>query len=92
MTERFIPNRPAEKALKAVLVANGIRPPYTHDIGALWTLLPSENRPLVPLAAQNALTRMATTARYGVEDLDGGHVNWALQHAANIVAWARVNL
>jgi HEPN domain-containing protein len=36
----FHAQQAAEKALKAILVARGVEPPYTHDIGALAAVMP----------------------------------------------------
>jgi HEPN domain-containing protein len=36
----FHAQQAAEKSLKAVLVARGVEPPYTHDIGALAAVMP----------------------------------------------------
>jgi HEPN domain-containing protein len=38
----FHAQQAAEKALKAVLVAQGVEPPHTHDVGALATLMPGD--------------------------------------------------
>jgi hypothetical protein len=51
----------AEKALKAVLVAQGDEPPFIHNLVALQALMPwdlgLDGRPASPMAPANSPTR-----------------------------------
>lgn len=83
----FHAQQAAEKALKAVLVARGMEPPYTHDLGALAAVMP-EDLPLdVSGNDLGALTTFATGPRYvfdaGTETEDP---TWAEAEHAVVVA------
>ncbi len=83
----FHAQQAAEKALKAVLVANGTEPPYTHDLGALAAVLPDGVALGVSPADLGDLTTYATGARYvfdaGTEQEDP---TWAEAERAVVTA------
>lgn len=54
----------AEKYLKALLVANGIEFPRTHDIDALIALAPQAVHAILSVEEQRELTSYATITRY----------------------------
>ena len=54
----------AEKAIKAVLLQQGIPPPFIHDISALVARLPAEWQPSVSDADMADLTSWAIAQRY----------------------------
>lgn len=87
----FHAQQAAEKALKAVLLAQPVKPPFIHDIGVLLGRL-EEQQVAVPEELQDAapLTIYAVRFRYpdddhGVEQQD---VVEAIRVAASVVAWA----
>ena len=53
-----------EKAIKAVLLQQGISPPFIHDIGALVARLPAGVQPPVSHADMADLTSWAVAQRY----------------------------
>jgi len=53
-----------EKYLKALLVAQGLEFPKTHDLGELIVLLPPRLRPSLDDQEQDRLTDYATITRY----------------------------
>lgn len=77
----------AEKALKAVLVARGTEPPYTHDLGALAAVMPDDLSLDVSGSDLGDLTTYATGPRYvfdaGTEAEDP---TWAEAERAVVVA------
>ena len=60
----FHAQQAAEKALKAVLVARGTEPPYTHDLGALAAVMPDDLSLDVSGNDLGDLTTYATGPRY----------------------------
>ena len=70
----FHAQQAAEKALKAVLVAGGVEPPYTHDLGALAAIMPGALHLDVSGDDLGNLTTFATGPRYvfdaGTEEED----------------------
>lgn len=91
----FDTQQAAEKATKAVLIAEGVAFPYVHDLTALLTLA-AEVGVEVPGQVREAgrLTRFAVEARYpGVgEPVTQGEYKRALATAAAVVAWATGHL
>lgn len=59
----------AEKLVKAALVAEGIHPPRSHNIGALVDLLPSGHPLRLPLSELERLTVYAVAYRYPIGDI-----------------------
>ncbi len=53
-----------EKYLKALLVANGLDFPRTHQIAQLLVLIPQNNRPLLSPEEQELFTDYAVSTRY----------------------------
>lgn len=58
----------AEKLVKATLVERGIEPKRTHDIEALWMMLPNDDPRRDVLLPLVSLTPYATLYRYPAED------------------------
>ena len=85
----------AEKALKAVLVANGQRPPRSHDLAELLTALVKNGLHVPPSGNHLAnLNRYAVEARYpGTMELvtDAQHRE-ALALARETVQWAEAEV
>lgn len=83
----FHAQQAAEKALKAVLVARGTEPPYTHDLGALAAVMPDDLLLDVGDNDLGDLTTYATGPRYvfdaGTETEDP---TWAEAERAVVVA------
>lgn len=73
-----------EKYLKALLVAQDVDFPKTHDIGALILHLLPETRPDLSVEVQRRLTDYATTVRY-----PGDYEPVPLNEARKAVAIAR---
>ena len=92
-TVGFHAQQAVEKSLKAVLMARGIRYPFTHDIAALLKLAHQDGLPL-PCNSEEMpyLTPFGTLLRYEDEEwglpatLEACHL---LQPAEDAVAWAR---
>ena len=80
----------AEKALKAVLVYNGIEPPYTHDIRRLLLLVASYVEVPADIDAAGGLTQYAVSARYPDDLGEIDEAEWAdaVATARAVVAWA----
>ncbi|MGE5127796.1 MAG: HEPN domain-containing protein [Betaproteobacteria bacterium] len=87
----FDAQQAAEKALKAVLVAKGVRVPRTHAIAELLTLAQMAHVS-IPAHVRSAtlLTPYAVEARYpGVwEEVTAGDYEQALHVAGQVLAWA----
>jgi HEPN domain-containing protein len=82
----------AEKLLKALLVAAGVKPPRTHDLEELAALLPS-SQPL-PVEIQDAcayLSELAVIPRYPVHvDLRSpGRADQARRELDKTIEWAQ---
>ncbi len=86
----FHAQQATEKALKAVLLAQGTPFPRTHSIGTLVDLLPAPVS--VPREVEDAasLTDYAVTSRYpaATEPVDEGEYREALRLAEAVVSWA----
>ncbi|PSQ83566.1 MAG: DNA-binding protein [Bacteroidetes bacterium QS_7_67_15] len=86
----FHAQQAAEKAVKAVLVSEGIPVPYIHDIGTLFDRLPK--RIEVPPDVRKAvrLTDYAVFSRYPADlaPVDDEEHRRAVQWAEATVAWA----
>jgi HEPN domain-containing protein len=86
----FEAQQAAEKAIKAVLISVGVKPPRVHDIGQLLDLVP----PSVPRAAgveeSRVLTQYAFVTRYpgGGVPVSEGDYRDALGLAEAVVEWA----
>lgn len=87
----FHAQQAAEKALKAVLAANGVTFPKTHDLAFLMEALPSSVTLPPPLLDLPILNRYAVQQRYPGESLPvtRKHCDAATRLAAEAVAWAR---
>ena len=66
----FYAQQAAEKALKAVLVAQGAEPPFIHNLVALQALMPRDLELGTPVAELADLSAAARGTRY-VTDADG---------------------
>ncbi len=79
-----------EKSMKAVLAANGVEFPFTHDIDDLVALCTNAGHPLPgDLRDVDRLTGYAAAARYGAEDPELVDRETALRWVTAAVAWAR---
>ena len=99
--ETFVPRHPCwlaqqatEKAMKAVLVANGVDFPRTHDLDHLRTLIPEECVVHGTMADLSTLSEYAVDARYpgNWPDLAEGDAEAAVADAAMLLAEARRDL
>jgi HEPN domain-containing protein len=73
----FHAQQAAEKALKAVLVAQGAEPPFIHNLVALQALMPPDLDLGTPVAELADLSASARGTRY-VSDADGSEdPTWA---------------
>ncbi len=89
----FHAQQAAEKALKALVVALGRRPPKTHSIERLLAML--EDQVDVAWAYQEdlpALTYYAVEVRYPAPPVHHEEAEEALRLAGKTVAWARERL
>ena len=88
----FHAQQAAEKALKAVLVHRGIRPPRTHDLDEILGVYRQRGVRGPPNAGQlPRLTPWAVEARYpgaGFEDATEEDFRAALELADAVVGWA----
>jgi len=90
----FHAQQAAEKALKAVLHANGVEYPFTHNVQLLIDLLPAGlTAPQTILAAAD-LTPYAVTTRYPgeVEPVTAEERAEAVRIATIVVQWAEALL
>lgn len=85
----FHAQQAAEKALKAVLVAKGIAPPRTHNIGTLLDLLPPDVSP-ADLRDAASLTDYAVMSRYpaALEPVSEEEYREVVQLAEAVVSWS----
>ena len=86
----FHAQQAAEKALKAVLVAQTISFPRTHNLGVLLDLLATALQPPADIQAADILTEYAVSSRYPseVEPITEEEYQKALNLAERVVAWA----
>jgi HEPN domain-containing protein len=86
----FHAQQATEKAIKAVLAANGIRFPFIHDLESLIELC-RDSKIEVPsiLDGAKALTPFAATERYGSVVPIGLDRNRALEWAVAAIEWAQ---
>ena len=86
----FHAQQAAEKAIKAVLIAKGVAPPRTHNIGTLLDRLPSELVVPFDLHEVSDLTDFAVTARYPgeLEPIAEDEYHDAVKLAEAVVLWA----
>ena len=92
----FHSQQAAEKALKALIIAQGKHPPRTHDIEVLLNTLRSSGldvRLLDRLGAEE-LTKYAVEARYPdfEETVTEGEAEKALHLAETVLRWAKEKL
>lgn len=90
----YLAQQAGEKALKAVLVAERIRFPYTHDLDNLRDLLPAGRRAARVHANLAGLSRWATAARYPPADAEVSlaDAREAVETAQDVVAAAADDL
>jgi HEPN domain-containing protein/predicted nucleotidyltransferase len=84
----------AEKAIKGVFIARGVRFPFVHDLDALLTALEDAGQ-AVPKEVRRAawLTRFAREARYPTAAVvDAAEHDRALAAARSVVRWAEEEL
>ena len=83
----FHAQQAAEKALKAVLVARGTEPPYTHDLGALAAVMPDDLSLAVSGNDLGDLTTYATGSRYVLDaGTEAEDPTWVEAERAVVVA------
>jgi len=96
----YLAGQAAEKALKAVLVAAGLTPPYSHSLERLAQLLRDQgiNTKTLDGLQLKALTRMNSESRYPQDDeapadlFDARDSDLALTTAAAVVQNAAAHL
>ncbi len=91
----FHAQQAAEKAIKALLVAQGIEFPYVHDLVFLLSLLGDAGQAAPePVRLARELTRYASVTRYpGLEDrVSDPQYTDALRIAEAVLRWAEDNL
>ena len=91
----FDVHQAVEKAIKAVLLANGVPFPKTHAIAELVTLLQGNGIPVSEDVRQSVrLTRYAVAARYpGLEEeVTAEEHKRAVELAESVVRWAESRL
>ena len=82
----FHAQQAAEKALKAVLVAQGAEPPFIHNLVALQALMPRDLELGTPVAELADLSASARGTRY-VTDADGSEdPTWDEAEQAVVIA------
>lgn len=86
----FHAQQAVEKALKAVLIANGIPPTKTHNIRTLLDLLPPDVVPPEEVEDAAGLTDYAVISRYpgDFESIDEKEYKETVQLAETVVFWA----
>ena len=90
----FHSQQAAEKALKALLVALGERPPRTHNIGLLLDRLKDHGFDTSPVHKARILTDYAVEARYPdfEEIVTADEAKGALELGKAVVRWVREQL
>jgi len=74
-----------EKLLKASLVERNIRPPYSHNLPALASLLPPGNEQLDKLWKElELLSQYAVSVRYPIEFADRREAKEAMESCARV--------
>lgn len=86
----FHAQQAAEKALKAVLIANGVPPQKTHNIRTLLDLLPPDIIAPQEVESAASLTDYAVTSRYpgDFESVDEEEYKEAVRLGEAVVLWA----
>ena len=87
----FHAQQSAEKAIKAVIIADGTIPPKTHDIARLINLVHGSKRPFPDdLMGTVKLTDFAVISRYPADfgELDEAEWQETVDLARRTVAWA----
>ena len=90
----FHAQQAAEKAIKAVLLANQVALPRSHDIGHLLTLLPATVAQSAAVRTAGVLTKYAVQARYPadwdvIEPADHAQ---AVKLATAVLRWATTHV
>ena len=93
----FHAQQAAEKALKAVLVAQGAEPPFIHNLVALQALMPRDLELGTPVAELADLSASARGTRYatdadGSEDPTWDEAEQAVVTAGTVLAAVRAYL
>lgn len=89
----FHAQQAVEKSIKAVLAANGVDFPFSHDIGRLAALASKAGHPL-PNALRNAdeLSAYAGALRYEPDDPQSVDRGTGLRWATIAVTWAQAQI
>lgn len=90
----FHAQQAAEKALKAILVAKGIKPPKTHNIRSLLDLMPPSLIPPEEVQEAAILTDYAVLSRYpaDLEPVSEEEYLGTVRLAEAVVSWAEMVL
>jgi len=90
----WLAQQAVEKAIKAILVAESIRPPRTHDLELLWTLIPA-HRPVKQVEVDlPRLSEYSVDARYPGDwpDITAEEAEAAVEDAKRVVAAVQADL
>ncbi len=89
----FDAQQAAEKAIKAICLAEAVTFPYTHDLPRLADLLAPAARPSATAEQLQELTLWATAQRYpGDDEAEWPDAERAVEVAETVVADARANV
>ena len=88
----FHSQQAVEKALKALIVAKGLRAPKTHDIDFLLSILRRTGIEVTWDEKLSNLTRYAVEMRYPGLSADREEALEALETAKRVVEWAKEKL
>jgi len=86
----FEAQQAAEKAVKAVLISVGVKPPRVHDVGELLDLVPLSLPKASGVEESRVLTQYAFATRYpgGCFPVSESDYREALRLAEAVVEWA----
>ena len=86
----FSSQQGAEKAVKAVLISVGVKPPRVHDVGELLDLVPLSLPKASGVEESRVLTQYAFATRYpgGCFPVSESDYREALRLAEAVVEWA----
>jgi HEPN domain-containing protein len=91
----FHAQQAVEKAVKALMIKNGVEFPYIHDIAGLFTLLERAGYDLPKMAREGEkLTRFAVFTRYpGIaQPISSKEYDEAIRIAEDVVRWVKKQL
>jgi HEPN domain-containing protein len=90
----FCAQQAAEKAIKAILIANGIEFPFVHDLGRLLSLLESQGVDIpAHIRKASRISNYAVASRYPLDDEPTNEdYAEATSIAEMVVQWAEVEV